>query len=229
MRLVIVEDEPMVARRLERLTREVIGATAKIEVAYDLDAATAIVRADAAAVVLLDLNLSGEDGFDLLRRAAAEPFQVIVVSANTDRALEAFDLGVVDFVPKPFTRERLAKAFERARAGRGERRTRRLAIAGTGRVDLIPLDEVVAVRGADDYSEVETADGRTLLYKKTLTALEVMLPAEFVRVHRSHIVHLRYAARLLSHGGGQHELVLTNGRRAPVGRTYLNALRTRLA
>jgi two-component system, LytTR family, response regulator LytT len=133
----------------------------------------------------------------------------------------------VDFVPMPFTQERLAKALERARSGGREPRARRLAIAGMGRVDLVSFEDVVAVHGADDYTEVETADGRTLLHKETLNSLEGTLPPEFVRVHRSHIVHLRYASRLLSHGGGRHELVLTNGKCAPVGRAYVDALRKR--
>jgi DNA-binding LytR/AlgR family response regulator len=228
MRIVIVEDEVMVARRLERLVREAAGVPVTIAVAHAIDQAAALLAGAAEAVVLLDLNLSGEDGFDLLRRAAAEPFQVIVVSASTDRAIEAFELGVVDFVPKPFSRERLSVALERARARRGAAAARFLAIADTGGIDLVPLDQVVAIRGADDYSEVETADGRTLLHKKTLAALEGTLPADFLRVHRSHIVNLHYAARLVSHGGGRHELVLTRGRSAPVGRGHVDALRKRL-
>ena len=234
MRIVIVEDEVMVARRLERLAHQAAGAPATIEVAHSLDQAAALLEGAAAdrsaAVVLLDLNLSGEDGFDLLKRAAAAPFQVVVVSASTDRAIEAFELGVADFVPKPFTAERLALAFERVR-GRGgpTQAVRHLAIADTGRVELVALDDVVAIHGADAYSEGAAAGGRRLLHRKTLAVLEAMLPADFVRVHRSHIVNLRHAARLLAHGGGRHELVLTGGASVPVGRRHLDALRKRLA
>lgn len=234
MRIVIVEDEVMVARRLERLARQAAGAPSTIEVAHSLDDAAARLEDAACArdepVVLLDLNLSGEDGFDLLKRAAASAFQVVVVSASTDRAIEAFELGVVDFVAKPFTAERLALAFDRVRGRRDPemRALRHLAIADTGRIELVALDEVVAIHGADDYSEVETAAGSRLLHRKTLAALEAILPADFVRVHRSHIVNLRHATRLLAHGGGRHELVLTHGGSVPVGRRHLDALRERL-
>src|SRR5690606_21849668 len=111
MHVVIVEDEVVVARRLERLVRSVLGdALERIDICSDLRTATDVLAGANDAVVLLDLNLGGRDGFDLLRRAAAEPFQTVVVSANADRAIEAFELGVVDFVPKPFTAERLEKA-----------------------------------------------------------------------------------------------------------------------
>lgn len=64
-------------------------------------------------VMFLDLNLHGKDGFLLLHEQLVQPFHTIVVSANTDRALEAFELGVLDFVGKPFTQERIDKALQR--------------------------------------------------------------------------------------------------------------------
>jgi two-component system response regulator LytT len=120
MRIVIIEDETIVARRIERLVRRILGPKIeRIDTATNLPGAVELLGRAQNAVVLLDLNLSGSDGFDILRRAVAEPFQTIVVSANTDRAIEAFELGVVDFVPKPFTEERLSMALERVAQHKG--------------------------------------------------------------------------------------------------------------
>ena len=228
MHIVIVEDEAVVARRIERLAHRILGAKLeRVDMAATLGAAVEALRRAEDAAVLLDLNLRGEDGFEVLRRAAAEPFQTIVISANTDRAVEAFELGIVDFVAKPFTEERLAKAF--ARLGSGDRAEGRqaafLAVTLAGRVDLVAIESVVAIHGADDYSELETADGRRYLHKKTLTALERLLPPHFKRVHRSHIVNLRFARELGADDGGRRLLKLTNGSCVPVSRAYAAELR----
>ncbi len=227
MRLVIVEDETLVARRIERLARDILGEQlTQVDVASDLTTASAALERGDTAVLLLDLNLSGRDGFELLRRAVAEPCQTIVISANIDRALEAFELGVVDFVPKPFQRERLEKALQRALAPRRdpERAPRYLATTLAGRVDLIAIDTVVAIHGADDYSEIETLDGRKHLHKKTLTALLDLLPERFQRVHRSHLVNLDFARALQTDDQGRRHVELTNGTRVPVGRSNYKAL-----
>lgn len=228
MHIVIVEDEVVVARRIERLARRILGARLeRVDMAASLGAAVEVLRSAQDAAVLLDLNLGGEDGFELLRRAVAEPFQTIVISANTDRAVEAFELGIVDFVAKPFTEERLARSFARLRGvDRAEgRQPAFLAVTLAGRVDLVAIDSVVAVHGADDYSELETADGRRHLHKKTLTALERLLPPSFKRVHRSHIVNLRFARELGSDDSGRRALALANGSRVPVSRAYVAELR----
>ena len=223
MRIVIVEDEPIVAQRLERLVRRIRGSNAsEIEVANSLSRATELLTRAQDAVLLLDLNLSGEDGFDILRRAVAESFQTIVVSANTDRAVEAFELGVVDFVPKPFSEERLAMALERVDpAGkRQERQPTFLAVTLAGRVDLVRIESIVAIHGADDYSELETEDGGRHLHKKTLSTLERFLPSHFRRVHRSHLVNLRFAAGLTVESSGRRILQLSNGSHVPVSRAH---------
>ncbi len=231
LRVVIVEDEMLVARRLARMTREALGERlGQIDLAANLDQATRLLARVDDAVVLLDLNLSGVDGFELLRRAIAEPFQVIVVSANIDRAVEAFELGVLDFVPKPFSAERLNKALHRAVGGTQDKGTQPRFLAATlaGRMELIPIDSVIAIHGADDYSEVETQGGQRHLHKKTLTTLERLLPPEFMRVHRSHIANLRHALRLEADDTGRRHLVLRNLSRLPVSRSLLSDLEARM-
>jgi DNA-binding LytR/AlgR family response regulator len=228
MHIVIIEDETIVARRTERLVRRILGENLeRVETAPDLTGAAELLGRVEDAVVLLDLNLAGHDGFDILRRAVAEPFQTIVVSANTDRAVEAFELGVVDFVPKPFTEERLGKALGRvARHSKAKAAAPVfLAVTLAGRVDLVPVETVIAIHGADDYSELETSDGRRHLHKKTLTTLKQMLPAHFERVHRSHIVNLHFATRLGTGDGGRRFLTLANGSSIPVSRAYARRLR----
>lgn len=225
MHVVILEDEAIVARRLARLTREILGdALESLECVADLPAAALHLQNHRDALLFLDLNLAGQDGFEVLRRALAEPFQTVIVSANTDRAIEAFELGVIDFVAKPFSAERLTKAIDRVRQGARQEQARYLAVSLAGKVEMIPIASVVAIHGDDDYSNIEALDGRSHLHKKTLTALECVLPPQFKRVHRSHIVNLEHMDRMLMLDGGARVILMKNGTRVPVSRAGAKAL-----
>ena len=229
MRVLMVEDEAVPARRLERLIRELLGTDLEhLESLSHVDDAIDRILESPVDLVFLDLNLHGQDGFDLLRRAVSGAFHTIVVSAHTERALEAFELGVLDFVPKPFTRDRLRSAIERA-AGSGPdpRALKYLAVRRSGNIQLVPIDDVVFVRAADDYAELHTGDGQVHLHDKTLSKLATLLPEPFERVHRSYLVDLRQARHLKSEPGSRYFLELKDGRQIPVGRTRVRALRRR--
>ena len=220
MKIAIVEDEAVVARRLERMVREIVGEAESIEVAPTFHAALDVIRRPLD-LLFLDLNLSGRDGFALLEEAAASSFQTVIVSAHHDQALRAFDYGVTDFVPKPWSEARLRAAIDRVT--RGGSVARKLVVRKGRELRTIDAAQLVFVRGADDYSELHLADGSIHLHEKTLTALEAMLPDGFLRVHRSYIVN---AARV--RGLRASALVLEDESVIPVGRVYRDAVRERL-
>jgi DNA-binding LytR/AlgR family response regulator len=226
MRIAIVEDEAMVARRLERMIRDMAGSDAEsIECVTALDDALRIVAGGQVDLVFLDLNLNGRNGFSLLEEAVAAPFQTVVVSAHHEQALRAFEYGVTDFVAKPFTEERLRKAVDRAlgRDGIPRGRARCLAVRKGREVRTIPIDRIAFIRGADDFSELHLDDGGSHLHQKTLAALESLLPEPFVRIHRSYIANLARARGIRASS-----LVLEDGRLLPIGRSYREGVRRRL-
>ena len=227
MRVLIVEDEPPIARRLERLLRET-GAVTRVETCATLaDAEGALARGDVD-VVFLDLHLNGRDGFDLVRDAAAGAFHTVVVSAHTERALEAFEVGVLDFVAKPFGAERIRATVERLRGARAGHPAASLAVRTAGRVDLVPVAEVAYVRAAGSYSELVLRDGTVRVHGKSLDRLLAVLPAAFDRVHRSYLVRLDEVVRLRVREGSRYAAVLASGEEVPVGRTRVEAVRARL-
>ncbi|WP_342380737.1 LytTR family DNA-binding domain-containing protein [Myxococcus stipitatus] len=228
MRLLIVEDEPLAARRLARLCEQWLGpGSAAPRVCSSLDEARALLAGRDIDVLLLDLNLSGEDGFTLLAEATAGSFQTVVVSANTDQALRAFELGVLDFVPKPYTPERLALALGRV-GSRAAAPLRTLAVRKGGGVVLVPLDSVAYIQGAGDYAELVLRGGGTELSEKSLERLEQLLPADFFRIHRSYLVRVADIRELVTSEGSRTAVELKDGTRLPVGRSRLSLLRKRL-
>lgn len=231
MRLLIVEDEPLIAQRLTRMCRDILGSGSEAPRAVaSFDEAVTWLDTNPVDALLLDLNLHGADGMELLKRSVAGSFHTIIVSANVDRALEAFEFGVMDFVPKPFSRERLAQALRRVGEvdGRGPRAARRLAVRKPGRVELISVDDVLYVQGAGNYSELVLASGRRELHDKTLEKLAVLLPPDFERIHKSYLVRLSAVHALHAQEGSHYEAELKNGLRLPVGRTRYKEIRERL-
>ncbi|HEY5080023.1 MAG TPA: LytTR family DNA-binding domain-containing protein [Opitutaceae bacterium] len=231
MRLLIVEDEPLIAQRIERMCREILGAemNAVIHAARHED--TAALLADTPIdLMLLDLNLSGADGMSLLATSVAGSFHTIIVSANTDRALEAFEYGVLDFVPKPFKRERLAQALDRMRGtfARTDCATKFLAIRKYGRIELVRVEDVLYAKGAGAYSELFLSNGSAVLHDKSLEKMQAVLPPVFERVHKSYLVRMSEVRALHAAEGSHYEAELRNGTRVPVGRSRYKEIRGKL-
>lgn len=231
MRVLIVEDEAVVARWIEQSCRRGLGARLEtLRVAGTFAAARAALAESPIDVLLLDLNLGGEDGMALLETSVAGSFHTIIVSANTEHALRAFEHGVIDFVPKPFTDARLAQALARVTeaGGRSPHAARYLAIRKHGRVQLVAVDRVRYVQGADDWAELVLDDGRRELHDKTLEKLGAILPPDFERIHKSYLVRLSAVRALHVHEGSRYEAELGDGTRLPVGRTRYKELREKL-
>ena len=231
MRILIVEDEPAVARYIAKMVGAILGrAVREIRICHTLDRALHALMARAIDLCLLDLNLSGEDGFELLRQAAAMPFQTIVLSAHAERAVEAFDYGVLDFVVKPFSRDRLRKALERYsdRERGGRRAVRYLAYRRGGECRVVAVDTVLFFKADRYLVEAHPVDGPAVLLEKSLTWLEGALPTSFLRIHRSYIVSQAAIESFRHTRGGVYKVRLKNGRELPLSRTYLKAVRTSL-
>lgn len=231
VRVLIVEDEEVVARRLARLVSSILGdGLSELHEAGSLAAGWRLLRERPVDLLFLDLKLHGGDGFRLLEQAVAGSFQTVVVSAHTDQALRAFEHGVADFVPKPFDEARLRQAIARATSrDAGSREALRfLGVRKGGELRLLPLSRVVWIAGAGDYSELHLIDGSSHLHDKTLSSLEVLLPRRFERVHRSHIVDLERVVGLRSEPGSRYRLRLSTGDEVPVSRQRVVELRERI-
>ena len=175
-------------------------------------------------LLLLDLNLNGANGFDLLKELVAQSFHTIVVSAYRERAVEAFEYGILDFVPKPFNKERLQKAINRLH-DLHINETKFLAIKHNGRIELVALEEVVYIQGAGNYSEVYLKNKRKVLHDKALDKLHHLLPDGFERIHKSYIVKMSEMQHIKIHQGSKYVMILKNSTTLPIGRTRYKELK----
>ena len=178
-------------------------------------------------LLFLDLQLKSEDGFTILENLVSESFLTIVVSAYSERALEAFDNGVFDFITKPIFEERLFKALDRFHSNRRHyTKTKRLFIKNNNKLEALALTSVVYLQPAERYTEIITKIGIKKLHNLSLDKIIKILPNNFERIHRSYIVNLDFVERIISHSGSKYTIELKNNTKLPLGRSYAKKIKT---
>ena len=233
----IVDDEAPARSEL----RHLLGGIDGVEVAGEAASAReALVLAERVAydVVFLDISMpGGEGGIELARRLGALPARptVVFVTAHDDRALQAFAVEAVDYVLKPVREDRLLTAVRRVaalRAGAGGTTAdpRVPAVGIDGGTLLVDPAEIAYAEADGDRSVLVLADGIRLQSPRSLRALEGLLPAGFMRIHRSSIVALARIAALEPAGDGRVRARLTgaDGAVLDVARRQTRALREAL-
>ena len=230
MNILIVEDESRIAKRIERMAHAILGARLRsIKHINTLQEALKYIEHSKLDLVLLDLNLNGSSGFDLLTTAVSKAFHTIVVSAYKDQAITAFEHGVLDFVPKPFNQDRLAQALNRLNTEEktANNKIKFLAIKKRGRIQLIPIADVLYIKGAGAYTELFLANGNKALHDKSLEKLEQLLSHSFERIHKSYLVKMAEIINIRVATGSKYIAELSNGSVVPIGRTRYKALKAK--
>jgi two-component system response regulator LytT len=220
----------VIARRIKTMVKQLLAGRITRLVHFDeLDDALDFIDSNPIDLLLLDLNLHGQSGFELLKQAVSHSFHAIIISAYPDKAIDAFAYGVLDFVEKPVRIERLQQAFERLDLAKrqGDVLTRFLAVKQNNSVHLLSLDEIAYIKGADNYAEVMLKSGKQHLHDKTLSGLELILPSNFVRVHRSYIVPVEFISRVYS-TDGNYKIELHDQQYLPIGRAKAKSLKALL-
>ena len=228
MKVLIIEDELRIAKRVERMTKDFFGSSLQIlKVVDSLSLGLDYIHGQKLDLVLLDLNLNGENGFEVLKTAVAESFDTIIVSAQKEHALTAFEYGVIDFVPKPFNRERIDQAFQRIVSNEKSHAdgVRFLAVKKRSGINLIKVEDVLYVKGAGVYTELFLKNGEKELHDKSLEKLGQLLPDSFERIHKSYLVKMGEANKIIISAGSKYELELVNGSLLPIGRTRYSQLK----
>lgn len=229
--ILAVEDEPMVAKRVLRLSKSILGEAfgESHTVATITDSEKWLADNDVD-LIFLDLNLTSEDGFDLIRRFSAKAAHTIIISAETSRAIEAFDYGVLDFVSKPFTEKRLSKALARFTGDTLDKPSyaKLVSFNAISGIETYAVSDILYFQAADKYSEATLATGGTKFHGKSLNRLEDLLSEDFLRTHKSYLVQRQAIKSIKSLEGSRYELHLNNGQHIPIGRTRIEQVRQAL-
>ena len=232
LRVVIVDDEEPARLAVRQDLIALGGVTIVAECANGFEAVKAVSE-QTVDLLLLDVQMPKLDGFDVLELVGKD-VPVIFITAYDEFALKAFDVHAVDYLLKPFARERLAAALDRARTRRGQKlpdpaivraaarpgetQVDRIVIRDGPNVHVVPVARIDYVEAQDDYVAFHTA-GKALLKEQTLADLEAQLdPRRFVRVHRSYILNIERLSRVELYAKDSRVAILTDGRKIPISR-----------
>jgi two-component system LytT family response regulator len=245
LRVLIVDDESVARRRIRRLLAGEADVTVVGECADGASALSAITQSKPE-LAFLDVQMPELDGFGVVRSLAPAELPAIVFVTAYDRyALRAFDVQAIDYLLKPFTRERfrmaLARARERLRSRANHDRVARLidhlaasqhypariAVRSGDRFVVVDWSDVDWIEAADNYVTLHVG-AREYLVRDTLGSIERQLdPDRFARIHRSAIVQIDRIVELRPASHGDAELVLRGGRRLTLTRTWRDAVQRR--
>jgi DNA-binding LytR/AlgR family response regulator len=239
LRVLAVDDEAPALDELAYLLRA-DPRVLRVHTAGDATEALRVLRDHDVDIVFLDIRMPGLDGMELARVLGrfVRPPAVVFVTAYDNRAAEAFDLGVADYVRKPVQRDRLAESLRRVLASRlvpqqptaavvssrEEDPTIPVELAGTTR--LLPRSAVRWVEAQGDYARLHTSEGSHLVRVSLATLADRWADAGFVRIHRSYLVQLKLITELRLTGGGY--VVSIDDHELPVSRRHTRDLKDRL-
>jgi two-component system, LytTR family, response regulator len=232
---VVADDEALARAKLRQLLSEergidVVGEAANAEETFEL------VRATKPHVVFLDIQMPGMDGLDIAAelgsgKSGPAP-HIIFTTAHDQYALRAFEVHAVDYLLKPFTRERLGSAVERARkqisldaqqqepAATQGRYAARIVFKSRGRIVFLPMSDIRWISAEENYVRIRTAN-ETHLLRETMARLQEKLdPEVFLRIHRSSIVNLQFVKEVRTEPDGEYSVMLLNGEKLGMSRSY---------
>ena len=221
MNILLIEDEVPISKFIKKKVNEVLNHETKIDTAYTLNDGIIKAKKEQYDLCLLDLNLNNENGFNFLQEIKQKDFETIIISANTENALKAFEYSVLDFVPKPFDLDRLKLAFDKYFAKKNEKKPQKeyLTSRKSGKNFVIEVSEIEMFKAADIYVEAFLRNGKKELLDKTMEQLEKLLADKFLRIHRSYLIDKREILEFYHAGGGSYRIHMKNGKELPVSRS----------
>jgi len=242
LKVLLVDDEPLARGKLRRLLADESGIEVVGE-AGSAEEARGLIERERPELVFLDIQMPGQDGFQLIESLPREQLPGIVfVTAYDQHAVRAFEVHALDYLLKPFDRERLRLALERARealgradaqAGldeqlksmltelRGEQPfLERFVVRSVGRIVFVRARDVDWIEAAGNYVRLRLGKESHLL-RETMSALETRLdPKVFARIHRSTIVNIDRIKELNHIFHGDYSVQLKDGTRLTLSRGY---------
>lgn len=241
IKTLIVDDEPLARDRVKRFLRDVSDIRVIGECGNGVEAIEAI-KEHKPDLVFLDIQMPEKNGFEVVKALDPKTMpSVIFVTAYDQYALQAFDVHALDYLLKPFNRERLHRAVAHAREQiehkslgniderlasliadiRGEKKyLERLVVKSVGRVFFLKTDEIDWIEAAGNYVKLHTGKESHMI-RETMNGLEAKLnPEKFLRIHRSTVVHIDRIKELHPMFSGDYAVILRNGTELALSRNY---------
>ena len=243
IKAVIIDDEPLA----RIIVREYLQSWPNIEVIQECNdgfEGLKTIQQQHPDLIFLDIQMPKINGFEMLELVENQP-AVIFTTAFDEYAIRAFETHAVDYLLKPFSRERFDKALRKwvdhsapaepetpdasssllDTAAESPAQQQRVVVKTAGKIKIIPIEDIHYLEAADDYVKIHTHNG-AFLKNRTMGFFEKVLdPTRFVRTHRSYIINIQQVTRIDPYEKDSHLCVLSSGAQVPVSKAGYVKLR----
>lgn len=231
MNVIIIDDEPLARNIIKEYLQSIPGIELVAECGDGFEGIKAIQQFQPD-LVFLDIQMPKINGFEMLELIENPP-AIIFATAFDEYAIKAFEQNAVDYLLKPFSKERFEKAIQKHQqnkntesagkvieaAAQSPLQQNRVVVKNGSKIKIIPVNQIQYLEAADDYVKIVTADG-SFLKKRTMNFFEKSLSDfQFARVHRSYIVNTQLISRLDIYEKDSHLLLLNTGAKIPVSKS----------
>ena len=237
MKVIIIDDEPL-ARSIVKEYLQTIEEAELVAECNDGFEGIKVIQQYHPDLVFLDIQMPKINGFEMLELIESPP-AVIFTTAFDEYAIKAFELNAVDYLLKPFSKDRFEKAIQKYQqqknsslvekmvetAAESPLQQNRIVVKDGNKIKIIPVHQVHYLEAADDYVKIVSNDG-SFLKKRTMSFFENSLAQfQFARVHRSYIVNTQLITRIDAYEKDNHLLLLTTGEKIPVSKSGYTKLK----
>lgn len=234
IKTIIIDDEPLACQVIREFLDE-HPSFEVVSICHDGFEGVKAIAGHKPDLIFLDVQMPKINGFEMLELLDELP-AVIFTTAFEEFAIQAFEANAVDYLLKPFSRERFDKAIAKYLEQplkstpeisklTGNQSLNRIVIRDGGRIRILALRDISVLEADDDYVKIRVADG-AFLKKVTLKHYEDQLPPDqFVRIHRSFIVNVGHITRIDPYEKTSHLAILKDGTRLPVSKAGYQRLK----
>jgi two-component system LytT family response regulator len=220
IKILIVDDEAAASNILKILIQKFISVPCQILVSNNPEEALSLIRSDSPTLLMLDIEMPGTNGFDLLNRAIENKFDVIFTTAHNHYAIKAIRFSALDYLLKPIDALELQNAINRhiirhqndtqqllmqnliTNLQKNDSNDFKLALSTMDGVFFYEPAEIIYCEGKNNYTHFYFNRHKPLLVSKTLGEYEDMLKDHgFLRIHKSFLVNRKYVTKVTSQGG----------------------------
>ncbi|WP_109697603.1 LytR/AlgR family response regulator transcription factor [Chitinophaga deserti] len=231
IKTILIDDEPLA----RELVREYLRDFPQVEIVAECNdgfEGLKAIQQHQPDLLFLDIQMPKINGFEMLELVDKLP-QVIFTTAFEEYALRAFEVSAVDYLLKPFSKDRFGKALQKMLDRRTEvspelldnasrempMQQNRVVVKINGKIKIIPVPDIHYLEAADDYVKIVTGEG-SFLKNKTMAWFEKMLdPQQFIRVHRSYILNIAQITRIDPYEKESYLAILRDGSKVMVSKT----------
>lgn len=234
IKVILIDDEPL----SREIVRSYLSSYTQVSIVAECNDGFEGVKAvteHKPDLIFLDIQMPKINGFEMLELLDDDP-AIIFCTAFDEFAIKAFEKNAVDYLLKPFSKERFEKAMSKYMdtAAKGysqsskallnetyteNTKQNRIVVKTGTKVKIIPVHEILYLQSDDDFVKIITAEG-SFLKNKTMQFYEDHLdPTQFIRVHRSYIIQLNQVNKIDRYGKESHIVLLRNGTEVPVSKT----------